>query len=141
MSEDERKLLHTVERHQFIDNLRHDATNQGAFDKAMWHLDHPVPGTDFFLKPSDHGAGAARVYAAAEPEPLWRTLWTRERKALTPKHRAVLDALLLDMRPRVAARIAGVGKDTVYDCFRRIFPQHFAACHRALLLSATQVNR
>jgi len=130
MSEDERKLLHAVERRQFIDRLRHDATNQGAFDKAMWHLDHPVPGTDFYLKPSDHGAGAARVYAAAEPEPLWRTLWKRERATLPPTGRSVLDALLVDWRTAPAAKIAAASRPTV-DRWKKLFQKIFAQCFQA----------
>ena len=40
MTAAEAKLLHTVERRRFIDELRHNATRQGSFDCAMWHLDH-----------------------------------------------------------------------------------------------------
>jgi len=130
MSEDELKLLHTVERRQFIDQLRHDATRQGAFDKAMWHLDHPVPGTDFYLMPSDHGSGAAALYAALEPKPLWRTLWQRARAGLPPTGRRVLDALLIDWRSRPAARIAGVSQPTV-DRWKKLFQKNFAQCYQA----------
>jgi len=130
MSEEDRKLLQTVERRQFIDRLRHDATRQGAFDKAMWHLDHPVPGTEIYLKPSDRGAGAAALYAAIEPEPLWKTLWKRSRAKLPPTGRCVLDALLVDWRTAPAAKIAGVSRPSV-DKWKKLFRKNFAQCFRA----------
>ena len=127
---EERKLLHRVERHQFIDALRHKKTRQGRFDAEMWHLDHPIPGTDSYLMPSDRGEGAAAMYAKIEPEPLWRRLWRRRRLELKPRHRAVLDALAIDWRSRPAAKIAGVSQPTV-DALKKIFKRHFAQCWQA----------
>jgi len=123
------KLLRTVKRHVFIDALRHRKTLQGAFDAAMLHLDHPLPGTDVFLKPSDRGARAEAMYAAIEVEPYWRTLWKRTRANLPPTGREVLDALLDDWRTRPAARIAGVSQPTV-DKWKKLFKK-FAQCFRA----------
>lgn len=130
MNTNELKLLHRVERNEFIDQLRHDQTKQGAFDKAMWHLDHPIPGTTLLLAPSDKGAGAEKVYAAVEEKPLWLKLWHKDRLALPPRQRAVLDALAIDWRSRPAAKIAGVSQPTV-DASKKIFKRHFAQCYQA----------
>ena len=130
MNTNDQKLLHRVERNQFIDRIRHERTKQGAFDKAMWHLDHPVPGTDVYLVPSDQGAAAEKMYAALEEAPLWQKLWVKARLSLKPRQRAVLDALLVDWRSRPAAKIAGVDHKTVDDA-KKIFKVHFAQCWRA----------
>lgn len=124
-----RKLLHAVERHEFIDRLRHEATRQGRFDRTCWHLDHPIPGTHTYLMPSDHGAGAERIYAAVEETPRWQKLWRQRRRKLSPRKRAVLDALKVDWRSRPAARIAGVSQPTVDTC-KTFFKMHFAQCHQ-----------
>jgi len=107
-------------RNAFRNALAHAKTKRGRLDARAIHAEA-----------SDGGAGAERIYAALEPEPLWRHLWRQSRKTLSPRHRAVLDALLADMRPRVAARIAGVGKNVVYTCLGKIFKVHFAQCFRA----------
>ena len=127
---EERKLLHRVERHQFIDALRHKKTRQGRFDAEMWHLDHPIPGTDSYLMPSDRGEGAAAMYAKIEPEPLWRRLWRVAATRLPPKGRTVLAALMVDWRNRPAAKIAGVDHKTV-GCWKTKLKTHFAQCWRA----------
>lgn len=127
---EERKLLHRVERNLFIDRIRHDATKQGRFDKSCWHLDHPLPGTDVYLRPSDQGAGADRVYAALEKEPLWLRLWRRAVTKLPPRGRAVLAALEIDWRTAPAAKIAGVSRPTV-DSWKTKLKTHFAQCWRA----------
>ena len=127
---EKRKLLHTVERHLFQDGLRHKATRQGRFDAAMWHLDHPLPGGTRILLPSDRGSGAERIYAAVENVPLWLRLWRRQRLALKPRHRTVLDALMVDWRSRPAAKIAGISQPTV-DLCKKIFKVHFAQCWQA----------
>lgn len=127
---EEARLLHRVERNAFIDRIRHDATRQGSFDRAMWHLDHPVPGTDHFLVASDGGASAARMYAAVEPRPLWRTLWTRTQAKLPRTGKAVLRALRADWRTAAAARLAGVSRPTV-DLWKKEFRKIFAQCFRA----------
>ena len=127
---EERKLLHRVERHQFIDALRHKKTRQGRFDAEMWHLDHPIPGTDSYLMPSDRGEGAAAMYAQIEPEPLWRRLWRVAAARLPPKGRAVLAALMVDWRTAPAAKIAGVSRPTV-DSWKTKLKTHFAQCWRA----------
>ena len=127
---DEQRLLHAVERHRFQDELRHKATKQGRFDAEMWHLDHPVPGTSMTLNPSDHGASAAAMYAAMEAEPLWLRLWRKARRELSPRRRRILAALMVDLRPVHAARIACVSRQTVYDAVT-FFKMHFAQCWRA----------
>ena len=124
------KLLHRIERNKFIDQLRHDQTKQGAFDKAMWHLDHPIPGTQVYLAPSDHGEAAEKLYAALEEAPLWQKFWVKARLSLKPRQRAVLDALMVDWRDLSAARIAGCGETTVKR-FKKIFKVHFAQCYQA----------
>ena len=127
---EERKLLHTVERHLFQDELRHKATRQGRFETEMWHLDHPVPGTSMTLNPSDRGASAAGMYAALETEPLWLRLWRKARLGLKPRQRAVLDALMVDWRTSSAARIAHCSTRSV-DRAKTFFKMHFAQCWRA----------
>ena len=124
------KLLHRVERNQFIDRLRHEATKQGVFDRSMWHLDHPLPGTTAYLRPSDRGAGAEALYRAVEERPLWMKLWVRARLALKPRQRAVLDVLLIDWRTSRAARIAGENRKFVLRS-KTFFKTHFAQCYQA----------
>lgn len=130
MNTNELKLLHRVERNEFIDRIRHERTKQGAFDKAMWHLDHPIPGTTLLLAPSDKGAGAEKVYAAVEEKPLWLKLWHKDRLALPPRQRAVLDALAIDWRTAPAAKIADENRKFVARS-KKIFKTHFAQCHTA----------
>ena len=134
---EERKLLNTVARHRFQDELRHLQTRQGRFDAAMLHLDHPLPGTGLYLTPSDHGAGAESVRDEVEAKvdgkkstPFWLRLWRRRRLALDPCRRTILDALAVDWRSRPAARIAEVSQPTV-DAAKKIFKTHFAQCHTA----------
>ena len=59
--------------------------------------------------------------------PRWLVLWRRKRLELTPKRRAVLDALAVDWRTRPAAKIAHVSRPTV-DLAKKIFKVHFAQC-------------
>ena len=124
------KLLHRIERYEFIDNLRHGTSRQGAFEMSMLHLDHPIPGTEFYLVPSDHGAGAERLLAAVERKPLWKKLWVIGVKKLKPNGRRVLSALMKDWRTTSAAKIAGVSRNCV-DRWRTKFKMHFAQCWRA----------
>ena len=86
---------------------------------------------------SDLGRGAAAHYTVLEAvldpprkEPLWLRLWRRKRLELSPKRRAVLDALAVDWRSRPAARMAGVSQPTV-DLCKKIFKMHFAQCYQA----------
>jgi len=115
-------LLGRAARNAFRNGLVRAKTKRGRFEHGFIN-----PRRDL----SDGGKGAAAIYAEIEVEPLWLKLWRQERKTLKPKHRAVLDALLVDMRPRVAARIAGVGKNVIYHCSRKIFKVHFAQCYQA----------
>ena len=69
---EESKYWHKTERRKFQDELRHLRTRQGRFDAAMLHLDHPIPGTDLYLDPSDRGETAAvprRVRRGHRPRP------------------------------------------------------------------------
>ena len=86
---------------------------------------------------SDCGRGAAALLEEVaydldgpEEKPQWLDLWRRQRRLLTKKQRAVLDALAIDWRSRPAARIAGVDHKTV-DCCKKFFKVHFAQCFRA----------
>ena len=86
---------------------------------------------------SDGGRGASEHYATLgalldlpEKEPLWLVLWRRKRLELSPKQRAVLDALAVDWRTANAARIAHVSRPTVDHC-KKIFKTHFAQYLRA----------
>ena len=134
---EERKLLHVVERHRFQDELRHKATRQGRFDAAMWHLEHPIPGTDRCLEPSDGGVGAAhlrddvtRRMDCGRSDLLWHRLWRNRVAALPPKGRAVLRALMRDWRTAPAARAAGVSRNCV-ERWKIKFKTHFALCWQA----------
>ena len=127
---EESKYLHKTERRKFQDELRHLRTRQGRFDAAMLHLDHPVPGTDLYLDPSDRGTSAAAMYDEIEVVPLWLRLWRLSAAKLPRKGRAVLYALTVDWRNRPAGKIAGVDHKTV-RCWKTKFKTHFAQCWRA----------
>ena len=127
---EEIKYLHKTERHQFQDELRHLRTRQGRFDAAMLHLDHPLPGTDLYLDPSDCGESAATMYDEIEVVPLWLRLWRLSAAKLPRKGRAVLYALMVDWRNRPAGKIAGVDHKTV-GCWKIKLKTHFAQCWRA----------
>ena len=127
---EESKYWHRAERRKFQNELKHLRTRQGKFDAAMLHLDHPIPGTDLYLDPSDHGAAAEAMYDAIEVVPLWLRLWRRKRLELSPKRRAVLDALAVDWRTACAAKIAATSRPTV-DLCKKIFKTHFAQCYQA----------
>ena len=127
---EESKFLHKAERRQFQDELRHLQTRQGRFDAAMLHLDHPLPGTDIYLDPSDRGESAARMYDEIEVIPLWLRLWRLCAAKLPRKGRAVLYALMVDWRTMPASKMAGVSRPTV-DSWKTKLKTHFAKCWRA----------
>lgn len=132
--EGEIALLRTVRDREFKDELRRLRTRQGRFDSGMLHFGHvAASGGSRLLEASDGGAGAERIYAALDGPSLWQKLWKRDRAALRARHRGVLDALLVDRRPRVAARMAGVGKNLVYACWNDVFPARFEDAYRALV--------
>jgi len=62
--------------------------------------------------------------------PRWLGLWRKSRLELTPRHRAVLDALAVDWRTAAAARISGTTRPTVSRC-KKNFKTHFDQCHTA----------
>jgi len=130
MTEDAR-TLRKAKKNFFRSELRHKKTRQGQFDAAMLHLDHPIFPGGPALEASDGGKGAEAIRGLGAL-PVWQRLWVYERKRLKRKHRAVLDALLVDQRPRIAARIAGVSKNLVYECLGKIFKARFAQCYQAL---------
>ena len=127
---EESMYWHKAERHRFQNELKHLRTRQGRFDAAMLHLDHPLPGTDLRLDPSDHGAGAAAMYDRVEVVPLWLRLWRLAAARLPPKGRAVLGSLLVDWRTMPASKMAGVSRPTV-DSWKIKLKTHFAQCWRA----------
>ena len=127
---EESKYWHKAERRKFQDELRHLKTRQGRFDAAMLHLDHPLPGTDLYLDPSDRGASAAAMYDEIEVVPLWLRLWRLSAAKLPRKGRAVLVALTVDWRTMPASRMAGVSRNCV-DRWKTKFKMHFAQCWRA----------
>lgn len=83
---------------------------------AMLHLDHPIPGTDLRLDPSDHGQSAAAMYDSVEVVPLWLRLWRLGATKLPRKGRAVLYALTVDWRTTTFAS----GKRRVYATFESV---------------------
>ena len=113
---DAQKLLHKSERRKFQDELRHLKTRQGRFDAAMLHLDHPLPGTDLCLDPSDCGRSAAGMYDELEVVPLWLRLWRLGATKLPRKGRAALYALTVDWRTTTFAS----GKRRVYATFESV---------------------
>ena len=127
---EESKYWHKTERRKFQNELRHLKTRQGRFDAAMLHLDHPLPGTDLYLDPSDRGESAAAMYDGIEVVPLWLRLWRLSAAKLPRKGRAVLGALAVDWRTMPAAKTAGVSRNCV-DRWKIKFKVHFAQCHRA----------
>ena len=96
----------------------------------MLHLDHPLPGTDLYLDPSDRGRFAEAMYDEIEVVPLWLRLWRLAAARLPPKGRAVLGALLVDWRTMPASKMAGVSRPTV-DSWKIKLKMHFAQCHKA----------
>ena len=127
---EESKYWHKTERRKFQNELKHLRTRQGRFDAAMLHLDHPLPGTDLYLDPSDRGRFAEAMYNEIEVVPLWLRLWRLAAARLPPKGRAVLGALLVDWRTMPASKMAGVSRPTV-DSWKIKLKMHFAQCHKA----------
>ena len=127
---EECKYWHKTERRKFQNELKHLRTRQGRFDAAMLHLDHPLPGTDLYLDPSDRGRFAEAMYDEIEVVPLWLRLWRLAAARLPPKGRAVLGALLVDWRTMPASKMAGVSRPTV-DSWKIKLKMHFAQCHKA----------
>lgn len=127
---EESMYWHKTERRKFQNELKHLRTRQGRFDAAMLHLDHPLPGTDLYLDPSDHGRFAAAMYDGIEVVPLWLRLWRLAAAKLPPKGRAVLGALMVDWRTMPASKMAGVSRPTV-DSWKIKLKMHFAQCHKA----------
>ena len=127
---EESMYWHRTERRKFQDELRHLQTRQGRFDAAMLHLDHPLPGTDLYLDPSDHGESAAAMYDKIEVVPLWRQLWRLSAAKLPRKGRMVLGALMVDWRTMPASKMAGVSRNCV-DRWKTKLKSHFAQCWRA----------
>ena len=127
---EESKYWHKTERRKFQNELKHLRTRQGRFDAAMLHLDHPLPGTDLYLDPSDRGRFAEAMYDGIEVVPLWLRLWRLAAARLPPKGRAVLGALLVDWRTMPASKMAGVSRPTV-DSWKIKLKMHFAQCHKA----------
>ena len=127
---EESKYWHKTERRKFQNELKHLRTRQGRFDAAMLHLDHPLPGTDLYLDPSDRGRFAEAMYDEIEVVPLWLRLWRLAAARLPPKGRAVLGALLVDWRTMPASKMAGVSRPTV-DSWKIKLKMHFAQCHKA----------
>ena len=127
---EESMYWHKTERRKFQNELKHLRTRQGRFDAAMLHLDHPLPGTDLYLDPSDHGRFAAAMYDGIEVVPLWLRLWRLAAAKLPPKGRAVLGALMVDWRTMPASKMAGVSRPTV-DSWKTKLKMHFAQCHKA----------
>ena len=132
---------HTVNRYfdRIASQERHSAEwyyrNKTSFE-SKYDEDCGDNGNDEPAWVSDDGRGACEHYTILGDildrprDPLWRKLWQRKRLALSPKRRAVLDALAVDWRSRPAAKLAGTDHKTVDVC-KKIFKPHFAQCHTA----------
>ena len=85
---------------------------------------------------SDGGRGAFETETIVsylldgEEDRFWLRLWRQRRLKLKSRHRAIHDALAVDWRTAVAARIAGSSRPTV-DLCKKIFKVHFAQCLQA----------
>jgi len=132
MTEDEAKIVSRRHRREFLDELKHRRTRQGAFEESFLHLAHPLVAGGPLLEASDGGDSARTIREACEETPHWRLLWRRARSRLPRRQRRILDALLVDSRPSAAARIAGVSRPAVHTFRKKIFKMHFAQCLRAL---------
>ena len=132
---------HTVNRHfdRIASQERHSAEwfyhNKTSFD-SKYDEDCGDSGNDEPAWVSDEGRGSSEHYAILaavfdrQRNPLWLKLWRQKRLELSPKRRAVHDALAVDWRSRPAARLAGTDHKTVDTC-KKIFKTHFAQCHTA----------
>lgn len=120
-----------VDEHRFENAAKRRAFNAGAirYDKPFVD-DEGNPMEDRSL--SDCGKGAAALYSELDrggyaecvilPDgrqvpvvvPKWQLEFGRIVDSLDSKDRAVVAALFADMRPAVAARIAGVNRRRVY---------------------------
>ena len=67
---------------------------------------------------SDRGRGAAVIRSLGK-EPLWLRLFNRAYDALDAQDKEIVDALFVDMRPAVAARIANTNRQRVYRVIAR----------------------
>ena len=66
----------------------------------------------------DRGRGA-EVIRSLGKEPLWLRLFNRAYDALDAQDKEIVDALFVDMRPAVAARIANTNRQRVYRVIAR----------------------
>ena len=109
--------------------------NKTSFE-SKYDEDSGDNGNDEPAWVSDDGRGACEHYAILatvfdrQRNPLWLKLWRQKRLELSPKRRAVHDALAVDWRTACAANIAAVSRPTV-DLCKKIFKTHFAQCHTA----------
>ena len=132
---------HTVNRYfdRIASQERHSAEwfyhNKTSFE-SKYDEDCGDSGNDEPARVSDEGRGSSEHYAILaalfdrQRNPLWLKLWRQKRLELSPKRRAVHDALAVDWRTACAANIAAVSRPTV-DLCKKIFKTHFAQCHTA----------
>ena len=132
---------HTVNR--YFEKVRKSEQNSAEWfyrDKTSFETKYDEDcGDEGNAEPSwvsDEGRGSSEHYAVLaalldrKRDPSWLVFWHRKRLQLSPKHRAVHDALAADWRSRPAARLAHVDHKTV-DLCKKIFKPHFAPCHTA----------
>lgn len=134
MTDDEAKLLNSVQRHEFQKALAYGKTRQGSFENTMLHLDHPLFAGGQDLTADDGGKGAADIRNIDDGEcPLWLKLWRQKRAKMSKSHRRILNALSVDWRTVHAARIAHVSTATVKrekTFLKKVFAQCFQAWKR-----------
>ena len=83
---------------------------------------------------SDRGRGAAIIRSFGE-DPLWLRLFNRAYNALDEQDKEIVDALFVDTRPAVAARIANTNRQRVYRViarFRKMLIPAFRAYQKGL---------
>lgn len=98
---------------------------------------------------SDRGHGAAAIYAtvalhlgevpARQPKPKWRIEFDRAIKSLAPAEQRIARALMKDLRPVAAARIAKTSRVHVWRTMRKLRPLLIVA-HRLWLAERTQAD-
>ena len=79
---------------------------------------HPMENTAL----SDRGRGAEIIRSHGR-DPLWLRLFNRAYDALDDQDKEIVDALFVDMRPAVAARIANTNRQRVYRVIARFREQ------------------
>lgn len=138
------------------------AEKRRAFN--AWAIRFDVPALDDEGHPmedrslSDRGKGKVAIYTELDrggyagcvtlpdgcqvpiPVPKWQVEFERVLNSLEPKDRDIVEALFVDLRPAVAARIAGVSRCRVYRVMAAL-KEKLAKAHKMWMLHISWVLR